>query len=170
MGEWHCIFFERQSHHIFSCDHQLVSDIAQFVKCRLVTSFPSMNFSPCSMEMRTGPLQWRYFCSFWGIVHHLCHWDKPTDCQVLVCKSFHFIYCIYVYLNLQATIIIAKLSFWINKSFTSSVTEALDQYKQKGYFQKLKTDITPDIIHSYHQDLVSSLYGQVTHIDGGSFV
>jgi len=74
---------------------------------------------------------------------------KPTDCQVLV-----------------SIIIIAKLSFWINKPFLPSVTEALDQYKQKGYVQKLKTQITPDLINSCHQDFVTLLYRQVTHIDG----
>jgi hypothetical protein len=29
------------------------------------------------------------------VVHNLCHCKKPIDCQVLVCKSFLFIYCIY---------------------------------------------------------------------------
>jgi len=66
--------------------------------------------------------------------------------------------------------IIAKISFWINKPFLPSVTEALDQYKQNSYVQKLKTDITPDFIHSDHQDLVTLLYRQVTHIDGRFFV
>jgi len=74
---------------------------------------------------------------------------KPADFQLLV-----------------SIITIAKLSFWINKPFLSSVREALDQYKQKGYVQKLKTDITPDFIHSGHQDYVTLLYQYVTHIDG----
>jgi len=47
-----------------------------------------------------------------------------------------------------------------------SVTEALDQYKQKGYAQKLKTDITPDFMHSGQQDFVTLLNMQVTLIDG----
>ena len=42
-GEWHCIFCERQSHHIFSYDQQWVSDIAHFVKGSLITSFPKTN-------------------------------------------------------------------------------------------------------------------------------
>jgi len=65
-------------------------------------------------------------------------------------------------------IIIAKLSFWINKPFLPSVTEALDQYKQKDYVQKLKADITHDSMPSAsgHPDLVPLLYRQVTHIDG----
>ena len=74
----------------------------------------------------------------------------------------------YLCLNFQALIIIAKLSFWINKPFLPSVTEALDQYKQKGYVQKLKT-ITHDFMHSGHQDFVTLLYWQVTHIDGMYF-
>lgn len=73
-------------------------------------------------------------------------------------------------LNLQAIIIIAKISFWINKEFLSSVKEASDQYKEKGYIQKLKTNITLDFIDSHHQDLVTSLYRLVKHIDGRYFV
>ena len=46
----------------------------------------------------------------------------------------------------------------------------MDQYKQKGYLQKLETAITPDFINSDHQDLVTLLYNQVTHIDGRYFV
>ena len=41
--EWHCTFCERQSHHIFSYDQQVVSDIAHFVKGSLITSFPMTN-------------------------------------------------------------------------------------------------------------------------------
>ena len=48
--------------------------------------------------------------------------------------------------------------------------EALDQFKQKGYVQKLKTDITPDFLQSGHLDLATLLYKQVTHIDGRSLV
>ena len=73
-------------------------------------------------------------------------------------------------LNLQAIIIIAKLSFWINKPFLPSVREALDQYMQKGYVQQLKTNITSNLIHCGHQDLVTLLYRQVTHLDGRYFV
>ena len=73
-------------------------------------------------------------------------------------------------LNFQAIIIIAKLSFWINKPFMPSVREALDQYKQRGYVQKLKAHTTPDFIDSDHQDFVTVLYQQVTHIDGMYFV
>ena len=47
-----------------------------------------------------------------------------------------------------------------------SVTEALDQYKQNGYVQKLKTNITPDFMLSGHQDFVTLLSRQVAHIDG----
>ena len=48
--------------------------------------------------------------------------------------------------------------------------EALDQYKQRGYAQKLKTDITPDFLHSGHLDLATLLYKQVADIDGKSLV
>jgi hypothetical protein len=63
-------------------------------------------------------------------------------------------------------IIVAKLSFWINKPFLASVTEALKQYKQvTGCIQRLKTDITPDVMHCSHQDLVTLLYKEVTYIE-----
>ncbi len=76
---------------------------------------------------------------------------------------FHLLY---LCLNFQAIIIIAKLSFWINKSFLASIAEALEQYKQEGYIQKLRTDITPDFLCSGHQDLVTLLYRQVTQTVG----
>ncbi len=41
--EWHCTFYERQSHHILSYDQQQVSDIVHFVKGSLITSFPMTN-------------------------------------------------------------------------------------------------------------------------------
>ena len=52
----------------------------------------------------------------------------------------------------------------------ASIKKALDQYKQKGYAQKLKTIITTDFIQSGHQDLVTLLYKAVTHIDGNYLV
>ena len=76
----------------------------------------------------------------------------------------------YLCLTLQAIIIIAKLSFWINKPFLPSLIEALDQYMEKSYVQKLKKDITPDFVHSDHEDLVTLLYRQVTDIDGRYFI
>jgi hypothetical protein len=45
----------------------------------------------------------------------------------------------------------------------------MDQYKQNGYLQKLKTDITPELMHSGHHDLATLLCRQVTHIDGKYF-
>jgi len=56
---------------------------------------------------------------------------NPTACQVLI-----------------SIILIAQLSFWVDKPFLPSIIESLDQYKQKGYIQKLKTNITADVIHS----------------------
>ena len=44
--------------------------------------------------------------------------------------------------------------------------DALDQYKQEDYVQKLKTDITLDFMHSGQEDLVTFLYRKVTHFDG----
>ena len=76
----------------------------------------------------------------------------------------------YLCLNFQAIVIIAKLSFWINKPLLQAVTEALDQYKQRGYFQKLKNVIYLDIMNSGHQDFITLLYKQVTHVDGMYFL
>ena len=42
-SEWHWAFCERQSHHIFSYDWQLVSDIAHVVKGSLIHIFPTIN-------------------------------------------------------------------------------------------------------------------------------
>ncbi len=47
--------------------------------------------------------------------------------------------------------------------------ESVDQYKQKGYVQKLKTAIAPDIIHSGYP-VLEFLYQQVKYIDGVYFV
>jgi len=58
---------------------------------------------------------------------------------------------------LVSLITICRLSFWINQSFAPSLTEAINQYKQRGYVQKLKSDITPDIMHLGHQDLLTFL-------------
>jgi hypothetical protein len=41
---------------------------------------------------------------------------------------------------------------------------------EKSYVQKLKTDITPDFVHSDYEDLVTLLYRQVTDIDGRYFI
>jgi len=49
--------------------------------------------------------------------------------------------------------------------------EALDQFKQQGFVEKLKTSITPqNLMHSSHQHFVEFLYKQVTDIDGISFI
>jgi len=73
---------------------------------------------------------------------------EPLHCQLLV-----------------AIVTVAKLSFWIKKPFQQSLREALNQYRQRDYAQKLKTDITPDFIHSSYHDLVTLLYMQVPHVD-----
>ena len=112
------------------------------------------------------------FLFFYCIVHNWCHCNKPVDCQVLICTYIVPFHSLRLFLNFQAIVIIAKLSFWINKPFLASVREALDQYKKKGYIQKLKTNITPDFVQSGHQDLVTLLYQQVIdlQVDGRHFV
>ena len=105
-----------------------------------------------------------YLGSTWLMPLQQAYWLPDFSLWII---SFHIQY---LCLNVQAIIIIAKLSFWINQPFLLSVTEALDQYKQKGYVQTLKTNITPDFMHCSHKDLVTLLYRQVTHIDGRYFV
>ena len=48
--------------------------------------------------------------------------------------------------------------------------KALDQFKQQGFVEKLKTDITPTNLMQFdsHQHFVQFLYKQVTDIDGMS--
>ena len=38
-SKWHCTFCEGQSHHVFSYDQQIVSDVAHFVEGSLITCF-----------------------------------------------------------------------------------------------------------------------------------
>ena len=48
--------------------------------------------------------------------------------------------------------------------------EALDQFKQKGYVLKLKTNITPDLLHYHDEDFVALLYMKGVHMGGMCFV
>jgi hypothetical protein len=48
--------------------------------------------------------------------------------------------------------------------------EALDQFKQRGFVEKLKTNITPNLMYSAYQDFVEFLHNQVTGIDGMCFI
>ena len=73
-------------------------------------------------------------------------------------------------LKLSSTCYCCQVILLDQQTLLSAVTEALDQYKQNNYVQKLKTDITPDFMDSGHQDLITLLYRQVTHIDGRHFV
>ena len=67
-SEWHCTFCERQSHHIFSCDQQYVSDIAHFVKGSLITYFPMINSLWVTLH-----ILWK------AVSSHLFLW--PTACE-----------------------------------------------------------------------------------------
>ena len=67
----------------------------------------------------------------------------------------------------QAIVIIAKLSFGLFDEFlVPSITTALDQYKERGYAQKVKTGVTPQLMQFGHQELVEFLHQQVNHIHG----
>ena len=72
--EWHCTFCERQSHHIFSCDQQGVSDIPHFVKGSLITFFP-------------WPTACEYLCNFFDL-----HSQHTSIHKCLICISSYPIY------------------------------------------------------------------------------
>ena len=76
--EWHCMFCEWQSHHIFSYDQQFVSEIAHVVpKGILIASFPMANSL------------WAALHNLWKAVSlHLVPW--PTVCEWLV---VYFVNC-----------------------------------------------------------------------------
>lgn len=63
-------------------------------------------------------------------------------------------------------IIIAKLSFWMNKPFMESIIEAFDQFKSQDYVQNLKACITSESMPSDNEvsKLVSFLYKQIANI------
>ena len=71
---WHCVFCERQSHHIFSYDKQLVSDIAHSVKGSLITSFPMTNSKWVTLH-----ILWK------AVSSHLFLW--PTESEL------HWTFC-----------------------------------------------------------------------------
>ena len=73
-SELHCTFCEGQSHHILSYDHQVVSDIAHFVKSSLITSFPMTN-----RQWVTLHILWKAVSSY--LSHH----------QQLVSDIAHFV-------------------------------------------------------------------------------
>ena len=56
------------------------------------------------------------------------------------------------------------MSFWINKSFHVSITEALDQFKKQQYLENLQTHITFESMPSDNDHLVAFLYNIIIHI------
>jgi len=63
------------------------------------------------------------------------------------------------YQVLVAIVIIAKLSFWINKPILESFMEALDQFKtRQDYMERIQTHITSESMPDNNEALVSFLY------------
>jgi hypothetical protein len=60
-----------------------------------------------------------------------------------------------------ASIIIAKKSFWIKLPIVESIPEALDQFKEDGNVEKLKTRINFESLPSDPQYLIAILYDQI---------
>lgn len=61
-------------------------------------------------------------------------------------------------------IIIGRISFWINKPFEESITDALDQFKKQSYVEKLKTHITLESMSTNDKELWRFLYDLIIHI------
>ncbi|KAF8686821.1 hypothetical protein AX14_003780, partial [Amanita brunnescens Koide BX004] len=59
--------------------------------------------------------------------------------------------------------IITRQSFWIIKPFKESIMDALEQFKNHGYAEKLKTQITSLSIPHGHKDLLAFLYDQIVN-------
>jgi hypothetical protein len=68
-SEWHWTFWERQSHHMFSHDQQLVCDIGHFVKGCLITCFPMTNSEWVALHILCKPVSSHVF--LWPTV---CQW------------------------------------------------------------------------------------------------
>ncbi len=77
--EWHCTFYDRQSHHIFSYDQQQVSYIVHFVKSSLNASFPMTNSKWVTLDVLLKAT----------VSSHLFQW--PTVCE-WHCTFWHYIF------------------------------------------------------------------------------
>ena len=103
--EWHCTFCERQSHHIFSYDQQLVSDIAHFVKGSFITSFPMTNSLWVILHIfvkgsfiTSFPItnsKWVMLHILWKAVSsHLFLWPTASEWHCPFCgRQSHHIFC-----------------------------------------------------------------------------
>ena len=79
-SEWHCTFCERQSHHIFSCGQQEVSDMAHFVKGILITSFPMTNREWVTLHILWNAVSSHFF--LWWTVCEYCTFLKRQSHNV----------------------------------------------------------------------------------------
>jgi hypothetical protein len=67
----------------------------------------------------------------------------------------------YPRLTFKAINIIAKLSFFIMKTYNESMIDALEEFKKQDYVNKLKAQTTSETIPSNDEDLLAFLYDQV---------
>ncbi len=105
-SEWHCIFCERQSHHMFSSDQQSVSDITHSVKGSLITTFPMINSLWVIL-----PILWMAVSSHlfpWPIV---CEWHY-TFCERQSITSFPLINREWVTLHILWKAVSSHLFLW----------------------------------------------------------
>ena len=80
--EWHCRFWERQAHHIFSYDQQRVSDIEDFMKGNLITSFPIIDRLWVTLHMLSKAVSW-----FGGLITSFLTYD-----QLQLVSEFHMLW------------------------------------------------------------------------------
>ncbi len=99
-----------------------------------------------------------------SIAHNCQWWNQPAAYQILVGSVPCFIYVLLQTNTPKAINIIAKLSFWIRKPFKISIMEALGQFKEQGYVNKLKTQIPSEVLPTGRGDLFRFLHDQIKNI------
>ena len=95
--EWHCTFCERESHHIFSCDPQHVSDIGHFVKGSLITYFSMTNrmcvtldmlWKAASSHLLLWPTASQWHCTFYKRhSYHIFSYDGQEVSDIALWKA-----------------------------------------------------------------------------------
>ena len=126
--EWHCRFCERQSHHIFSYVQQTVSDIADFVKGSLITSFPMTNrewviihilWKAVSSNLFPWPTACEWHCRFCERQsHHIFSYvqqtvsDVPHFMKGSMIKSFPMTNSLWVTLQILWKAVLSHLFLW----------------------------------------------------------
>ena len=79
VSEWHCIFYEGQSHHIFFYDQQEVRNITHFMKGSLITFFPVMtNRWWVTLHILWTVVSWHLFIWLTGSKWHCTYYERQS--------------------------------------------------------------------------------------------